>query len=976
MAVLVGHLDARSVDLGLRDVASGGPRGESFTNPPLELTEFPSVIRVVQGVHAYGAGDLCEAVPRRRTHALRRRTRRHKLGVLCLDGLQLVEESVVLRVADVGLVQDVVRIVMGRDGLAECGVAFCRVHGAFVSLLVMTTRPGTWPSGRQMITPAPPSTKGGFDQENVRTSSILGLLAVFYLIADAAAAGGGLSSASWLVAAGAIVLPCVPFTIQSLLADEAKGARRVGTLCIALGLLLAGSLGPAAVSITRDIAVAIVWPFAAALVTDLAMFTPDRAPESRLRPLIILLAIAAGACGMAAALPAFELGEMLLIAPPRFAIAPPAFALAAVLIATLIRARRRTWGTPEALASNAWALLGLVPSTILLSAFAYFAFTSGSLLRSDSFRLASAAAAAMIAYAHVALIDPRRRLHAGRAGREAIAFFLPAAACVALIVWLGPRIPRESTVFAAALSILLLAGLWRGLRGQIIRVLSPFGGRLLGAIGEAQRDLSMVADLDELARAALMPLRKAASDVTPTLYTLAPARSVRVDAAGTPRIDSDAVADALEIHLADVPQEIMVTGELKSRVVREASLRPVVEVLEAEDLLCAVPLGVRDEIEGVLFLPRGDRRVPLALEEIEALRVLGRQIGARLSLLGGRDRALSRVSEVVAQADFVEEEKQVLAEDVAQLRGDVEALRTGRSRARVMASPVAYSAAMRRFNEKLQELAPIAGAVTLIAEAGVPIDHVAHTLHNASGRSEGPFLVADASSITDDNTGLLFGDSNQPGHLRLARGGTLLLADLPALPLEVQRQLAECLAVRQARPVGGDGYYPVDVRIIASSRVPLEELGDAIDEELQRWLGSMCVTIPTLRQRREDLPSLVLLALDRACRVLGKQAVGVTQQALDALVGYSWPGNLRELQHVIDRAVARCEGRQVQREDLPELRISLESADPFEGTYSEVEARLLKRAMRVSGGNKSEAARMLGLKRTTFLDKLRRHESD
>lgn len=810
----------------------------------------------------------------------------------------------------------------------------------------------------------------------MRTSSILGLLAVFYLIADAAAAGSGLSAASWLVALGAAVLPCVPLAIQGLLKDEAKGARRVGTLCICLGLLLAASLGPAAVSITRDITFAIVCPFAAALLTDLAMFTPDRAPESRLRPLIILLAFAAGACGMAASLPAFEIGDTLLIAPPRFAVAPPAFGLLALLIATFVRARRRTWGTPEALASNAWALLGLIPATILLGAFAYFAFAGGALLRSDSFRLAGAASAAMLAYAHVALIDARRRLHAGRAAREAIAFFLPATVCVALIVWLGPRIPRESTVFAAALALLLLAGLWRGLRRQVVRVLSPFGGRLLGAIETAQEDIGMVADLDELARAALMPLRKAASEITPTLYTFAPARSVRVDAAGTPRIDSSPVADALEIHLADVPQEIMVTGQLKGRVVREAHLRTVVEVLEAEDLLCAVPLGVRDEVEGILLLPRGERRVPLALEEIEALRVLGRQLGARLSLLGGRDRALARVSEVVAQADAVEEEKQVLAEDVAQLRGDIDALRSGRSRARIRASPVAYSAAMREFNEKLQELAPIAGAITLVAEAGVPIDQVAHVLHDASGRSTGPFLVADASSITDEETGLLFGDATQPGHLRLARGGTLLLADLPALPLEVQRQLAECLAVRQARPVGGAGYYPVDVRIIASSRIPLDQLTGAIDEELMRWLGSMCLTIPTLRKRREDLPSLVLLALDRACRVLGKQAVGITQQALDALVGYSWPGNLRELQHVIDRAVARCEGRQVQRDDLPELRISLESADPFEGTYSEVEARLLKRAMRVSGGNKSEAARLLGLKRTTFLDKLRRHESD
>ncbi|MFW6086462.1 MAG: helix-turn-helix domain-containing protein, partial [Myxococcota bacterium] len=89
-----------------------------------------------------------------------------------------------------------------------------------------------------------------------------------------------------------------------------------------------------------------------------------------------------------------------------------------------------------------------------------------------------------------------------------------------------------------------------------------------------------------------------------------------------------------------------------------------------------------------------------------------------------------------------------------------------------------------------------------------------------------------------------------------------------------------------------------------------------------------------------------------------------------------WPGNLRELQHVIDRAVAQAEGPQVRREDLPPLTPTSSAGDPLAGTYATIEERILRRAMERAEGNKSQAARMLGLKRTTFLDKLRRHHLD
>ena len=119
-----------------------------------------------------------------------------------------------------------------------------------------------------------------------------------------------------------------------------------------------------------------------------------------------------------------------------------------------------------------------------------------------------------------------------------------------------------------------------------------------------------------------------------------------------------------------------------------------------------------------------------------------------------------------------------------------------------------------------------------------------------------------------------------------------------------------------------------------------------------------------------------MLALDRASRVLGRPPIGIAQAALDVLLAHDWPGNLRELQHVVDRAVARAQGPQVLRADLPLLAGAAPTTDPLEGTFAALEHRILERAMRRAKGNKSEAARLLGLKRTTFLDKLKRQAGE
>jgi two-component system response regulator HydG len=196
----------------------------------------------------------------------------------------------------------------------------------------------------------------------------------------------------------------------------------------------------------------------------------------------------------------------------------------------------------------------------------------------------------------------------------------------------------------------------------------------------------------------------------------------------------------------------------------------------------------------------------------------------------------------------------------------------------------------------------------------------------------------------------------------MAADGTLLLEDLPALTHDAQRALATSIAQGRAR-------------VLASCRRDPEQLvaSGALVPELRTCFGA-CLQVPSLRERPEDLPSLVLLALDQAARVLGRPPLGIEPDAQQRLLAYDWPGNLDEFYAIVERAVARCEGARVQLRDLPAL--GAQPVHPLDGTLERVERRVLQRALDRAGGNKSEAARALGLKRTTLLDKLRRHGLD
>lgn len=820
-----------------------------------------------------------------------------------------------------------------------------------------------------------------------RILPLLGPALVLYLLADVASQTEGLTFGAKAVGAAAFLSTLAPLWLRSL--AEVPGARRVGSLGVALGISLVSYADPSLLSLSVDIASAIAHAAVGALLLDLALTVPDRPPALRnLRPALTVGAIVAGGLGVLAALPVFEVFGETVIAPGTFANVPIALAAVGACAALALRFFRGRFGSgPDALASNSWGTLGLLPAVAAGSAVALL--PSANILPASSPWVASLAALGALSalYGHVALVDPKRRLHAGRAVRRAIATALTMTLVGMGVAGLADRVPTEPVALAVAASVTLVLGtfLARLVAPIVRRILAPYGGRLLDAIDDAQEAVAGSPDLGAVAAAVLPALRRASGSLStePLLYTTEPARELRIDAAGQPHSRAVAMPAAIQARLVDNPGEVLVRSAFETRVVRRPDLRELVEALASIDALCVAPLAVRGELEGILVVPQGSRDAALSLEELAAVEELGRRVAGWVSLVSAQARAQGRATVVSSERDRADERVDALEEELERLRTEAVVLRAGRGAGRAVAPPVAYSAAMRALDKRIVDIAPLPSPVLVVAEPGTPVDRVARRIHGASGRAEGPFVVADCAALRPEaSAAALFGSEGErphPGWLRSAHGGTLLLADVPALSAEAQRWLAEALAVRQGRAVGGAGAYPVDVRIVATSRLPLASLSESglFEPELARWLSRTELVAPALRERREDLPSLVLLALDRACRVLGREPVGIEQAAVDALAAHDWPGNLRELQHVIDRAVAATEGTQVTAGALPTLAVEEPTPvveDPLAGTYAELERKVLSRAMERAGGNKSEAARLLGLKRTTFLDKLRRHD--
>ncbi len=312
-------------------------------------------------------------------------------------------------------------------------------------------------------------------------------------------------------------------------------------------------------------------------------------------------------------------------------------------------------------------------------------------------------------------------------------------------------------------------------------------------------------------------------------------------------------------------------------------------------------------------------------------------------------------------------------------------------------SVIGHSAPMAQVFQTLELVSPMNSTVLIQGETGTGKELIARTIHHNSPRAEHRFVGFNAAAIPDTLVEAeLFGHSKgaftgavqaRVGRFELAHRGTLFIDEVALMNLPMQAKLLRALQEREIERVGESRPIKFDARIIAASNLDLKKLvkDGSFREDLYYRLAVIPITLPPLRDRPEDIPLLARHFVQKSCRSNGLPTRTLTQEALRALMNYSFPGNIRQLENAIEHAVAMTgQATEIQARALPEelsapaAALMLPSvAIPDEGinftqVVSQLERELILRCLEKTGGNKRQAARLLHLSRTTLIDKLNR----
>lgn len=296
------------------------------------------------------------------------------------------------------------------------------------------------------------------------------------------------------------------------------------------------------------------------------------------------------------------------------------------------------------------------------------------------------------------------------------------------------------------------------------------------------------------------------------------------------------------------------------------------------------------------------------------------------------------------------------------------------------------------------KVAPTETTVLLTGESGTGKELVARAIHYASARADGPFVTINCAALPETLLeSELFGhergaftgaDRQKPGRFELAAGGTLFLDELGELPMTVQVKLLRVLQSREFERVGGTTTLRADVRLIAATNRDLERAveGGTFRDDLYYRLNVFRVHLPPLRDRGEDVLLLAEHFVRELAARMGKGEMGLSRDAREALLAHPWPGNIRELQNAIERALIMSEGSLITAGQLGvpsrtertiasrQISEVTSGPDTVDSPLSEVERRLVFDALSRAKGNKSKAAKLLGITRSQLYTRLKRFD--
>jgi len=308
--------------------------------------------------------------------------------------------------------------------------------------------------------------------------------------------------------------------------------------------------------------------------------------------------------------------------------------------------------------------------------------------------------------------------------------------------------------------------------------------------------------------------------------------------------------------------------------------------------------------------------------------------------------------------------------------------------------------------QQIKLVGPTSYNVIIYGESGTGKEAIAHQIHAASKRTDGPFVAIDCGALSRDLAGSeLFGHvkgsftgaiNNKTGSFELANNGTIFLDEVANLPYSVQVSLLRVLQERKIRPICADKDIDINVRIIVASNEKLWNKckTGAFREDLYHRFNEFSIELPALRQRADDIPLFCAHFLQLANQQLNKNIEGFTDECMEVLLHYSWPGNLRELQNTVKRAALLTEGNRIELKSIPfEIvyanQVQFDAKPAIEGKRVEqppghftslkassidYEYELIQKTLRENNFNKSKTARVLNIDRKTLYNKIAIYE--
>jgi Nif-specific regulatory protein len=410
-------------------------------------------------------------------------------------------------------------------------------------------------------------------------------------------------------------------------------------------------------------------------------------------------------------------------------------------------------------------------------------------------------------------------------------------------------------------------------------------------------------------------------------------------------------------------QPIRISRSVVEKVLHEAAAILCVEtndklLRDAESLVAAhicsllcVPLVVRERTRGLIYLDTTNPMITLDEGHLQLLTAVG--VIASVAI------------ENVQHLQWLEGENQRLNREIS-----------------LEHNMIGESPRMREVFRFLEKIAPTDATVLVRGESGTGKELVAHAIHTNSSRAEKPFVAINCAVLSETLLeSELFGHekgaftgavAQKRGRLEVADGGTLFLDEVGELTPATQAKLLRVLQERQFERVGGTRTITVDVRIVAATNRNLEEAIAAgiFRQDLYYRLNVISLTLPPLRERREDIPLLAYYFIAKYSKKCKRLVSGISSEARDCLMAYDWPGNVRELENAIERAVVLGNTDVILPDDLPEsLLVTTPASQPlpnYHEAVNEMKKKFILQAIEQANGNFTEAARLLGIHSTNL----------